>query len=269
MSSTTFVLPSFDKLGIEPPEVVDAEQVARDWLEEFSYRLEAGDVDGLISDLLHPEPWWRDLFALTWDIRTFQGGQKISRFLQDRLPQVQLHDLQLLSATFQRPYPDLGWIFAQFTFETSIGLGRGDARLVYTKSHSWKAVTVYTNLEGLKNHPERLDAHRDFRSDHGRWLDQREQETQFAGRDPEVLIIGGGQSGLEVAARLNALGVSNLVVERSARIGDSWRHRYESLSLHGPICTPRSICSIFLLSDLVYRAEPYALFFVSCVLRKL
>ena len=155
----------------------------------------------------------------------------------DRLDETRLGDIRLLSAAYQTPYPDLGWIYLQFSFETSVGLGRGDARLIYTQEHSWRAVTVYTNLEGLKDHPERLGAQRDFRPDHGKWSEQREQEIAFTGRNPEVLIVGGGQSGLEMASRLNALGVSNLVVEKNARLGDNWRQRHECLSLHGPICT--------------------------------
>ena len=37
-----------------------------------------------------------------------------------------------------------------------------------------------------------------------------------------------------MAARLQALGVSTLLVERNERIGDNWRKRYEALSLHFP-----------------------------------
>lgn len=37
-----------------------------------------------------------------------------------------------------------------------------------------------------------------------------------------------------MAARLKALGVSSLIIERNARIGDNWRQRYEALSLHFP-----------------------------------
>jgi hypothetical protein len=41
-------------------------------------------------------------------------------------------------------------------------------------------------------------------------------------------------SGLMTAARLKALGVSCLIVERNSRIGDNWRNRYDALSLHLP-----------------------------------
>lgn len=38
-----------------------------------------------------------------------------------------------------------------------------------------------------------------------------------------------------MAARLEALGVPALVVEANERVGDNWRKRYESLSLHFPV----------------------------------
>jgi cation diffusion facilitator CzcD-associated flavoprotein CzcO len=41
-------------------------------------------------------------------------------------------------------------------------------------------------------------------------------------------------SGLALGARLKALGVSTLIVERSKQVGAIWRNRYEYLSLHFP-----------------------------------
>jgi cation diffusion facilitator CzcD-associated flavoprotein CzcO len=41
-------------------------------------------------------------------------------------------------------------------------------------------------------------------------------------------------SGLSLGARLKALGVSTLIVERSKQVGAIWRNRYEYLSLHFP-----------------------------------
>ena len=41
--------------------------------------------------------------------------------------------------------------------------------------------------------------------------------------------------GLSIAARLGQLGVDTLVVDRQARIGDNWRKRYHSLTLHNEV----------------------------------
>ena len=48
------------------------------------------------------------------------------------------------------------------------------------------------------------------------------------------MIVGGGQTGLQVAARFKQMDIPALVVERNARIGDGWRKRYPSLTLHTP-----------------------------------
>src|SRR6188474_960672 len=52
----------------------------------------------------------------------------------------------------------------------------------------------------------------------------------------DALVIGAGQAGLAVGQLLGSSGVRFELVERNERIGDSWRERYDSLSLF----TPRS-----------------------------
>jgi putative flavoprotein involved in K+ transport len=46
------------------------------------------------------------------------------------------------------------------------------------------------------------------------------------------LVIGAGQAGLSVAARLRQLDIDCLVIERNPRVGDNWRKRYQALVLH-------------------------------------
>ena len=50
-----------------------------------------------------------------------------------------------------------------------------------------------------------------------------------------MLIVGGGQAGLTLAARLRTLGIDTLVLERNPRVGDNWRNRYRSLWLHNEV----------------------------------
>lgn len=66
-------------------------------------------------------------------------------------------------------------------------------------------------------------------------LEQRKEKIKFENSDPTVLIIGGGQNGLMIAARLNALGIPNLIVEKNPNIGDNWANRYHNLVLHDPV----------------------------------
>jgi putative flavoprotein involved in K+ transport len=48
-------------------------------------------------------------------------------------------------------------------------------------------------------------------------------------------VIGAGQAGLAVAARLKQLDLDTVVIDREKRIGDNWRNRYQSLLLHNQI----------------------------------
>ena len=50
-----------------------------------------------------------------------------------------------------------------------------------------------------------------------------------------MVIVGGGQGGIGLGARLRMLGVPTIIVEKNARPGDSWRNRYKSLCLHDPV----------------------------------
>ena len=74
---------------------------------------------------------------------------------------------------------------------------------------------------------------RDFRGPN--WLDLRKASADYADRDPDVLVVGGGQAGLSIAARLKQLNVDTLIVDREQRIGDNWRKRYHALTLHNQV----------------------------------
>ncbi len=47
-----------------------------------------------------------------------------------------------------------------------------------------------------------------------------------------VYVIGGGPGGLAVAAALRTRGVRAVVLEKSERVGASWRGHYDRLHLH-------------------------------------
>ncbi|TVX87060.1 flavin-containing monooxygenase [Paenibacillus agilis] len=52
----------------------------------------------------------------------------------------------------------------------------------------------------------------------------------------DLIIIGAGQAGLALGARIKewAPAMSTLILDRHARVGDSWRSRYDSLQLFTP-----------------------------------
>lgn len=229
-------LPTFEHLGVKPvaAQDVNAEHIATTWISAFASVVEARDVQGILS-LLYDKPWWRDLFALTWDLRTLFGKDKIAQMLKDRLSVADFSKITLSGAHFAQPWSDVAWISALFDFETKVATGRGVVHLVPTPA-GWKALIIATNLDALKEFPEKIGSLRDTGMLRGKWIEQREREQEFVDADPEVLVIGGGQCGLDVAARLKVLGTPTLIVDKNPRIGDQWRNRYESLCLHDPVC---------------------------------
>ncbi|KAI0770914.1 FAD/NAD-P-binding domain-containing protein [Trametes elegans] len=235
VSEPPVVLPTLERLGVNAvPTDVDVQKVANLWLDSFAQHVAANNIDGVLS-LFSSDGWWRDMLALTWEFRTFHGAVKIRKFLEDRLAQAKLSNFKLGTVKLETPYPDLAWILAQYTFETEIGLGSGYFRLIPTADGGWTGFTFYTNLEDLKGYEEKIGPRRNFLPNHGKWLDERERERSFADTDPTVLVIGAGQSGLDVAARLKLLDVPTLVIDKNARIGDQWRFRYQALCLHDPV----------------------------------
>ncbi|KAG6897057.1 hypothetical protein C0992_004376 [Termitomyces sp. T32_za158] len=230
-------LPTLQKLNATIPADLDVKAVAKAWFAAFTQSIEAGDAQS-VAKLFVGDGYWRDMLALTWDFRTFSGVLKITQFLADRLGSVQPSAFALRDDAYlalQQPYPDLAWINLFFDFETPTGIASGIARLVPTANGEWKAHTVYTNLEDLKGFPERIGPLRDAAPNHIKWASERKKEVEFADKSPVVLIVGGGQSGLEVAARLKAFDVPTLIVEKNQRIGDNWRNRYDALCLHDPV----------------------------------
>ncbi|KAG6810447.1 hypothetical protein H0H92_011820 [Tricholoma furcatifolium] len=230
-------LPTLQSLNATIPADLDAKAIAKTWFAAFSKLAEAGDAQG-VAKLFAEDSFWRDMLALTWNFRTFSGLPKIVQFLSDRLGSVRPTAFVLRDDAYlglQQPYPDIAWINLFFDFETDVGIAFGIARLIPNANGEWKAHTVYTNLEDLKGFPEKIGSLRNHAPNHGKWVEDRKKEAEFAGKSPVVLIVGAGQSGLEVAARLKALDVPTLVVEKNPRIGDNWRNRYDALCLHDPL----------------------------------
>ena len=218
-----------------PLSDLDYATIASEWFHAFAPLVEHGDTAGILG-LLTEDSFWRDALALTWDLRTFAGPTTIKRFLNARLGIVRLANLKLGDTTLVDNTPNV-WIQSIFTFSVGdFGLGTGVLRLVPTWTGEWKGYTIYTSLTGLKDYPEQLGEHRNQLSNHGKWLERRQREVEFIDEEPYVLVVGGGHGGVHIAARLKHLGVSTLVVERNARMGDNWRNRYEGLCLHDPVC---------------------------------
>ena len=228
-------LPTLDKLKATVPDNLDVQKVAQDFVSAFGKAVEANDIPRVLS-LLHPDAWWRDVFALTWDLRTFQSHPRIKQFLSDRLALTKMSNAKLLQSEYLYDGPDLVWIRVRFSFQTDVALGTAVVRLVPTSTGEWKAFVIATIMDDLKDYPEQSGPRRNLEPSHGEWIGNRKREMEFTDSNPEVLIIGGSQSGLMLGARLKHLNVSHLIVEKTPRVGDQWRLRYEALCLHDPVC---------------------------------
>jgi cation diffusion facilitator CzcD-associated flavoprotein CzcO len=223
----------------------DLSVAADAWLARFEDALATPD-DGLLKTLFHSDSYWRDVLALSWNIQTLNGADAILTELKARAPGAVPTGFAIdpdRRAPRQVMRAGTSAIEAIFKFETRVGRGSGIIRLIPDAADGdrLKAWTLLTELGELKGFEEQLGSarprgnaySRDFRGPN--WLDLRKASAGYADRDPTVLVIGGGQSGLSIAARLKQLNVDTLIVDRERRIGDNWRKRYHALTLHNQV----------------------------------
>ena len=205
------------------------------WLGQFGEALTANDP-ARAAALFTEDSFWRDLIAFTWNIRTFEGRDEITRMLGATLSRVQPGGWKITDG--EEPAEAGGVTEAWIDFETSDGRGKGQLRL--RDGQCW---TLLTTLYELKGYEEPKGPRRPRGAEHGAnrdrasWLENRDQEAASLGvtQQPYVLIVGGGQAGIGLAARLRQLSVPTIVIDRRARPGDQWRSRYKSLCLHDPV----------------------------------
>ncbi|KAI5082744.1 hypothetical protein GOP47_0002487 [Adiantum capillus-veneris] len=211
----------------------------RSWVRNFGEAMERGDVDGTVEMFEEGECFWRDLLAFTWNIDTAESRQDICCMLHATLQSTQPRNWELLGDAEGVPGSDVVQCFV--TFETQFGRCKGVVKLRGVVDYQcW---CLLTTLQELKGHEERAGPRREVGVQHGSirgrksWLERRTEELQALGssRQPYCLIVGGGQNGIVLGARLRRLGVPAIIVEKNACAGDSWRQRYKSLCVHTPV----------------------------------
>jgi len=223
----------------------DISTSAENWLAAFEHALESSDR-GTLASLFHRDSFWRDALALSWKLQTLNGADTILNelpALAGRSKPSQFHIDPGRAAPRRVKRAGTEAIEAIFKFETAMGRGHGIIRLIpdASEGNQLKAWTLLTALEELKGFEEPLDSRRprgqsysrDFRGPN--WLDQRKASAAYADHDPTVLVVGGGQAGLSIAARCKQLSLDTLIVDREKRIGDNWRKRYHALTLHNQV----------------------------------
>lgn len=213
----------------------NANSSVRAILAQLQDALTAGDVDRA-ADCFLETSYWRDLLSFTWNIKTMEGRAAIVDMFNAQLKFVKPSQLQIDDA--EEATEDDGIISAWVKFETSVGRCYGHIRLKDNKI--W---TFLTSLSELKGHEEPLGTNRPLGAKPGvnknrtTWKEDREHELADLGygTQPYTVILGGGQGGIAMGARLRQLGVPTLIIDKNERPGDAWRNRYKSLCLHDPV----------------------------------
>lgn len=208
-------------------------QKVSEWLSRFGSALDRQDWSAA-TELFGNECYWRDLIAFTWNIKTLEGKDEIHAMLAATISDLKPGRWQIVGEATEENGTVAGW----FTFETANSRGKGYLRL--KDGRCW---TLLTTMTELKEFEEKRGATRSLGTQHGvfrnrsTWLERKTQEEAELGSStqPYCVIIGGGQGGIGLAARLNRLEVPTIIIEKNHRPGDSWRQRYKSLCLHDPV----------------------------------
>jgi putative flavoprotein involved in K+ transport len=213
--------------------VLEASNQVSVWLADFEAALQRADIPA-VQALFVDECYWRDQVAFTWNILTLEGPGAIGAMLGRQLAGIRPSNWTIDGGIESSD----GVIEARLRFETASGRGRAFVRL--KDGRCWTLLTALDELKGFEERSGRgrvngvqPGAVRGRRT----WREVRDAEELELGidRQPYCVIIGGGQGGIALGARLRRLGVSHIVLDKNPRAGDTWRNRYRSLVLHDPV----------------------------------
>ena len=225
-----------DRPGLLPEE--SYRETTEAWLAAFGAALANGSATEL-SQLFVADSHWRNLFGLSWHFATFSGNARVTAELLARSAEAGTGQFRLDTARLAPRAAVVAGrdvLEAIFAFETINGPGYGAVRLSREADGAARAWTISTSLDfdsvcAARDAAAAATSHvRDFAGPD--WLEQRQASASYDGRDPDVLIVGGGHAGISVAVEAGRIGLTALVVDRMARIGDNWRLRYRGLKLH-------------------------------------
>ena len=205
-------------------------------LDALDSRTAAGDMERAV-ELFQPDCYWRDLVTFTWNIKTMEGASRSATCWSSAARRDQAVELEARGgrARLRSGRRDRGLDRVR---------NRGGARL---RPHPAEG---RPNLDTADDDEPNSRATRNRSGFAGRWApnmapnrdrktwkEEREPKAAELGnsRQPYCVIVGGGQGGIALGARLRQLDVPTIIIEKNARPGDSWRKRYKSLCLHDPV----------------------------------
>lgn len=232
-------------------EAARAAAVLQGWVQAWGVTIAEG-ASARAGELFTPDAYWRDLLSFSGAFRTWRGDQ-----LSDALAAAQRYKPSNVRCAGDRTPPTARRRSGQsviegfFNFSTAVGEGTAYVRLLDAQNGGdtngrdpaspYRASLLLTTLQVFHGFPERVGALRPSGREYAltgagiTWADFRASRRSFKDRDPEVLIVGAGQAGLSLAARLDQFQADVLLVEKNSRVGNNWRRRYRSLTLHNEI----------------------------------
>ncbi|KAH8887797.1 FAD/NAD(P)-binding domain-containing protein [Thozetella sp. PMI_491] len=218
-----------DAIGAGGVDSATASNHALATVKHLSEALKGAAAENFSDAFFAEQAFWRDLLALTYHFRTFSNGAGIAAPFLELAKLRGVTELALVkdSVAFN---PFLKTIQFAVSFKTLSPAASCSGRISLLPQaqaekggqYDWKIWTLSTWLENFDAFPEATDG------------------LEVPGRDltgPEdietdVFIIGGGNAGIITAARLKALGVESLVVDKNPKVGDNWALRYDCLRFH-------------------------------------
>jgi putative flavoprotein involved in K+ transport len=231
MSNTPLKSPELD--SVHSPTLL-----AQMWLEKLAAKLSSATPTDA-ADLFEKTGFWRDLIVFTWNIKTLEGSDAISHMIAATIDNVRPCNWKIEGDATEAD----GVIEAWITFETVVAKGRA-----YVRLRNGLAWTFLSTMTELNDYPEKRNKLRPKGTEHGAnknrqtWLEKRQHEEANLGytEQPYCLIIGGGQGGIGLGARLRQLDVPTIVIDALPKPGDTWRNRYKSpFPENWPVFTPK------------------------------
>jgi cation diffusion facilitator CzcD-associated flavoprotein CzcO len=217
------------QLGLKTTQMLDkltpsaketAAGTAERWMRAFIAALAHGDARAL-SELFAADSHWRNLFGISWHFATFSGNATLAGEMIRRAREVRADEFRIERAALTPRMSVIAGrdaIEAIFAFDTTNGPGYGALRLLPGADGLSKAWTISTSLDFNRICEARAI---------GGKASQNHDD-----READVLIVGGGHTGISAAIELKRIGLNALIVDRQERIGDNWRLRYRGLKLH-------------------------------------
>ncbi|OAG42701.1 hypothetical protein AYO21_02984 [Fonsecaea monophora] len=199
--------------------------------------------------LLGPAALWRDWLALTGQVRTFSGSERIAEVWNAQVKAHRVADIKTAAGRITNPVPTSSWVDIPFTFVVKledeggggglVGNCTGTASLVPDEDGKWKIwmlVTILDNFEG-HGHPDVprvvvVDTETTNDAVNGVVVGENEKNQTGGQSHFNVVVIGAGQCGLSIAGRLGALGIDYVLLEKRPSVGKNWTQRYESVRQH-------------------------------------